>query len=96
MTTARRMAIGLGTANLTALVLIAAVSANDGSWGTGFRSLPPDALPVSEVARKLEHQGLARIYKIEADGSTYHVRAVDTVGRRVEVSVDPRSGIVVR
>ena len=96
MTIARRMAIGLGTANLTALVLIAAVSANDGSWGTGAKSLPPDALPVSEVARKLEHQGLARIYRIEADGQSYRVRAVDEGGRRVEVSVDPKSGDVVR
>ncbi|MGQ9365986.1 PepSY domain-containing protein [Azospirillum sp. A39] len=96
MTIAGRMAIGLGTANLVALVLIAVASAGDGTWGTGAKSLPPDALPVSAVARKLEDEGLARIYRIEADGQEYRVRAVDGGGHRVELRVDPKSGSVVR
>ena len=91
-----RLAFGLGAANLVALVLIVAVSASDGAWGKGANALPPHALPVSEVARKLETDGLARIYEIEADGKTYRVRAVDGGGRRIELSVDPVSGAVVR
>lgn len=95
MQRAGRFALGLGAVNVLSLILIAAVSAQEGGWPVGEAAMPPGALPVSEVARRLEGHGLTHIQRIEADGKTYRVRAVNDGGQRVELRVDPVSGDVV-
>ncbi|HSK39838.1 MAG TPA: PepSY domain-containing protein [Arenibaculum sp.] len=89
---AGRLVLGLGVANLTALVMMAAVAAAEGSWGIGDQSLPPDALPMSEVARTLEADGHMRIYGIGVDHGAYLVKATDSDGRRIRVRVDALTG----
>jgi hypothetical protein len=89
---ASRLALALGVTNLTALLMVAAMSAGQGFWGIGDKVLPPDALPASEVVRKAERSGLGRIYGIDVDDGTWLVRAVDQQGKRIEMRLDPRTG----
>lgn len=96
MRIAGRLALGLGAVNLLTLVLIAAVSAEDGSWAKRNALPPAHTIPVSEVARRAEQSGLDRIVRIETDGTSYHVQGLDGSGRRVELRVDPFDGTVTR
>ena len=65
---------------------------DEGYWGVGNKALPPDALPVSTVALMLENRGYTRIYGIEAGHDAYEVKALDTTGKRVRLTVDPNTG----
>lgn len=96
MRIAGRLALGLGAVNLFTLVLIAAVSAEDGSWAKRNKLPPAHAIPVSEVAWRAEQSGLDRIVRIETDGTSYQVQGLDDSGRRVELRVDPFTGTVTR
>jgi hypothetical protein len=89
---AGKLASALVALNLVTLVLMAAVSADEGYWGVGNKALPPDALPVSTVALMLEDRGYTRIYGIEAGHDAYEVKALDATGKRVRLTVDPNTG----
>lgn len=89
---ASRLALVLGLTNLAALATVATVSAGQGFWGIGNKALPPDAIPASEVARRVEGSGLGRVYGIDVDRGTWLVRAVDPQGKRIEMRLDPRTG----
>lgn len=91
-----RLALGLGAVNLATLILVAAVSADDTGWAAGQDRLPPDALPVSEIARRVEDQGVSHITRIETDGKSYRVRGLDQSGHHVERRIDPVSGTEIR
>jgi len=92
--TASRLALGLGALNFATLILMAAVSADDGFWGMGNKVLPPDALPVSSIARTLEDRGITRIFAIDASRNTYEVKAIDAEGKRVRFTIDPVTGAI--
>jgi hypothetical protein len=92
--TAGRMALGLGALNLATLILMAAVSADDGFWGIGNKTLPPGALPVSAIARGIEETGITHIYAIDAGRNVYEVKALDPAGKRVRLTVDPLTGAI--
>ncbi|WP_207478323.1 PepSY domain-containing protein [Arenibaculum pallidiluteum] len=90
-----RPALILGGVNVAALVVLAALSAADASWGTGRSQLPPEALPISRIAAEAEALGIGRILAIDAEDGRYVVKAVDGAGRRVRVLLDPVTGQVV-
>lgn len=96
MTLTGRLAYGLAAINLAALVILAAAAVRDGSWSGAAASLPADALPVSELARRAENRGVDRISRIEVEGKDYRVEGVDGAGRRVELRVDPVSGDIIK
>jgi len=89
---AGKLALALVALNLATLILVAAVSADDGYWGAGNRVLPPDALPISTVAQMLEDRGYSRIYGIEANHDAYEIKALDAAGKRIRLTVDPVTG----
>ncbi|EWY39487.1 hypothetical protein N825_06635 [Skermanella stibiiresistens SB22] len=86
------MALGLGALNLATLLLMAAVSADDGFWGIGGKTLPPGALPISTVARSVESGGITHIYGIDVVRHLYDVKALDGDGKRLRLTVDPLTG----
>ena len=90
--TASRLALGLGALNLATLLLMAAVSADDGFWGIGGKTLPPGALPISAVARSVESSGITHIYGIDVARHLYDVKALDSDGKRLRLTVDPLTG----
>jgi hypothetical protein len=92
--TAGRVALGLGALNLATLILMAAVSADDGFWGIGNKTLPLGALPVSAIARGIEETGITHIYAIDAGRNVYEVKALDPAGKRVRLTVDPLTGAI--
>jgi len=92
--TAGRLALRLGALNLATLILMAAVSADDGFWGIGNKTLPPGALPVSAIAHNVEETGIVRIYGIDAGRNVYEVKALDQTGKRVRLTVDPLTGAI--
>ena len=92
--TAGRLALGLGALNLATLILMATVSADDGFWGIGNKTLPPGALPVSAIARGIEEAGITHIYAIDAAHDVYEVKALDPAGKRVRLTVDPLTGAI--
>jgi hypothetical protein len=93
--TAGKLALGLGALNLATLILMATVSADDGFWGIGNKTLPPGALPVSAIARGIEEAGITNIYAIDAVRNVYEVKAVDSSGKRVRLTVDPLTGAII-
>jgi hypothetical protein len=92
--TAGRLVLGLGALNLATLILMAAVSADDGFWGIGNKTLPPGALPVSVIARGIEDAGITHIYAIDAGRNVYEVKALDQAGKRVRLTIDPLTGAI--
>lgn len=93
--TAGKLALGLGALNLATLILMATVSADEGFWGIGNKTLPPGALPVSAIARGIEETGIMDIYAIDAVRNVYEVKAVDPSGKRVRLTVDPLTGAII-
>ena len=93
--TAGKLALGLGALNLATLILMATVSADDGFWGIGNKTLPPNALPVSAIARAIEDSGITHIYAIDAGRNVYEVKAVDPGGKQVRLTVDPLTGAII-
>lgn len=93
--TAGKLALGLGALNLATLILMATVSADDGFWGIGNKTLPPGALPVSAIARSVEEAGIKHIYAIDAGRNVYEVKALDPSGKRIRLTIDPLTGAVI-
>jgi hypothetical protein len=91
-----RLALVLGSINLGALAVVAALSAADASWGIGSTRLPDDALPISEIARVAEDQHPGRIHGIAVERGRYVVKSIDPEGRRTVLALDPRTGAVIR
>jgi hypothetical protein len=92
-----------GGVGLMALAGVSAwpVLASDDARTTGdeavaARGVPAeDWMPASAVARKLEGQGYT-VREIEREDGAYEVEVTDADGVRMEVSLDPRTGDVLR
>lgn len=88
-----RIAIGIGAANLVALILVATVTAGDAQWSRAHITMPQGSLPLSEITRRLEQNGISGIYSIDTDGTLYRIRGFDSQGNPVERRIDPLSGL---
>ncbi|MES1926265.1 PepSY domain-containing protein [Salinisphaera sp. T31B1] len=56
----------------------------------------PSGMSIGEIASALEDKGYTRIDSIDREMDRYEVDATDPNGQRVELTVDARSGEVLR
>ena len=49
---------------------------------------------MTDIARKLESQGYTNIFRMESDGKSYDVKALDKNGKKFNLTVDAENGEV--
>lgn len=57
---------------------------------------PPDAQPLSMIAKTIEDRGYRQIVEIEYDGGTWVVKAHQVDGKKVVIFVNPVSGSITK
>lgn len=83
---------------LTIAALLAAASFSISSHAQDVRRASTDEtrwLSIPEVSARLESAGYRNIEKIEREGGSYEVKAIDHSGRRVKLHVHPHTGEVI-